>query len=168
MTTRVEWPALSDTAASSLLGRRAGEARRAGPVLIVSASAGTGHVSAGRAVETAFREAGWSDILHVDILELAPRWVRAAYGGGFELLASRAPAVWREVYRRSDGPDADAARWAPVAHRTVLREFERLLGSRPWVCCVSTHFLPCQLAAGRSGPPFTAVVTDFTLHRYWV
>lgn len=138
------------------------------PGLIVSASAGTGHVSAGRALEAAFRDAGWSDIVHVDILDLTPRWVRAAYGGGFELLAARAPAVWREVYRRSDGPDADAARWAPVAQRFVFRDFDRVLRSRPWAFCVSTHFLPCQLAAGRDRTPFTAVVTDFTLHRYWV
>jgi processive 1,2-diacylglycerol beta-glucosyltransferase len=33
---------------------------------------------------------------------------------------------------------------------------------------VCTHFLPAQLAAGRAGaPPFAAVVTDYTLHRYW-
>jgi processive 1,2-diacylglycerol beta-glucosyltransferase len=142
--------------------------RQHAPGLIVSASAGTGHVSAGRALETAFRDDGWSDILHVDILDLTPRWVRAAYGGGFELLASRAPAVWREVYRRSNGPDADDARWATMAQRTVFRDFDRLLRSRRWAFCVATHFLPCQLAAGRGGPPFTAVVTDFTLHRYWV
>jgi processive 1,2-diacylglycerol beta-glucosyltransferase len=79
-------------------------------VLIVSASAGTGHVSAGRAMHAAFEDGEGARAVHIDILDLAPRWVRAAYGGGFELLARRAPGVWREVYRRSDGADTDHAR----------------------------------------------------------
>ena len=56
-----------------------------------------------------------------------------------------------------------------LAHATLFREFRRLLHSRPWNVCVSTHFLPCQLAAGRPGlPRFGLVVTDFGLHRMWV
>ncbi|MGH7445964.1 MAG: MGDG synthase family glycosyltransferase, partial [Longimicrobiales bacterium] len=137
--------------------------------LIISASTGTGHVSAGRALHAAFEVAGYATVLHVDVLELAPRWVRAAYGGGFELLAARAPGVWREVYRRSDGGHTDEARWGTIARRLIFREFERLLASERWTFCVCTHFLPGQLAAGRAGaPPFATVVTDFTLHRYWV
>jgi processive 1,2-diacylglycerol beta-glucosyltransferase len=136
--------------------------------LIVSASAGTGHVSAGRALHAAFESAGCAQVVHVDVLDLAPRWVRAAYGGGFELLASRAPGVWREVYRRSDG-HTDDARWGTIARRLIFREFERLLTAERWSFCVCTHFLPAQLAAGRPNvPPFASVVTDFALHRYWV
>lgn len=137
-------------------------------VLIASASAGTGHVSAAVALEAAFADAGCA-VRHVDVLELAPRWVRTAYGGGFELLASRAPRLWREVYERSDGPDGDAARWGPIAHRLIFRSFRALLRSEPWDACVCTHFLPGQLAAGLTGhPPFSLVITDFALHRYWV
>jgi processive 1,2-diacylglycerol beta-glucosyltransferase len=34
---------------------------------------------------------------------------------------------------------------------------------------VCTHFLPTQLAADRRGlPPFALVMTDLTVHRYWV
>jgi len=136
--------------------------------LIVSASAGTGHVSAGRALHSAFESAGCARVVHVDVLDLAPRWVRTAYGGGFELLASRAPGVWGEVYRRSDGR-VDEARWGSIARRLMFREFERLLTAERWSVCVCTHFLPGQLAAGRANaPPFASVVTDFTLHRYWV
>jgi processive 1,2-diacylglycerol beta-glucosyltransferase len=137
-------------------------------VLIVSASAGTGHVTAGRALHSAFAATGLADPVHVDVLDLAPRWVRAAYGGGFELLASRAPAIWREVYRFSDGADFDQARWGTLAQHLMFRAFHRLLTSERWSACVCTHFLPAQLAAGRTAVPFASVVTDFTLHRYWV
>src|SRR5690606_7458268 len=83
--------------------------------------------------------------------------------------ARRAPRVWRELYVRSDGPDEDRAFWGPYAARTLFRPFARLLRSRRWAQCVCTHFLPSQLAAGGAGmPPFSLVITDHTLHRYWV
>jgi processive 1,2-diacylglycerol beta-glucosyltransferase len=108
-------------------------------------------------------------VRHVDLLELAPRWVRAFYGPGYELVAERAPRLWGGIYRATDGPEADPARWAPLAERTLFRAFQRLLRERPWNACLCTHFLPCQVAAGRPGlPPFALAVTDFTLHRVWV
>jgi processive 1,2-diacylglycerol beta-glucosyltransferase len=139
-------------------------------VLIVSASTGSGHARAAEALRESLAhvEPGLT-VEHVDLLALAPRWVRTAYGSGYEFLASRAPWVWREVYRWTDAPTEDSARWGALAHRLIFREFHRLLTSRPWSVCLCTHFLPCQLAAGRPGlPPFALVVTDFTLHRYWV
>jgi processive 1,2-diacylglycerol beta-glucosyltransferase len=137
-------------------------------VLIASASAGSGHVRAGDALLTAFRSAG-AAADHVDVLQLAPAWVRAAYARGFELIASRAPRVWREIYERSDGPDCDTARWGEPASRLLFRGFLALLVAGRYDACVCTHFLPGQLAAGRAGLPlFTTVVTDFELHRYWV
>jgi processive 1,2-diacylglycerol beta-glucosyltransferase len=137
-------------------------------VLIVSASAGSGHVRAGDALLTAFRAAD-AEAEHVDVLQLAPRWVRAAYAGGFELIASRAPRVWRQIYERSDGPDSDAARWGGVAASLLFREFRALLLVGGFDFCVCTHFLPAQLAARREGlPPFATVITDHAVHRYWV
>ena len=139
-------------------------------ILIVSASTGTGHLSAAEAVRGAVVECDPQlPVEHVDLLELAPRWVRGIYGTGFEMVAARAPRVWGQVYRITDGRAEDRARWAPLAHRLLFREFRRLLLSYRWDVCVSTHFLPCQLAAGRQGlPPFATVITDFTLHKFWV
>ncbi|HEX2188750.1 MAG TPA: hypothetical protein VHG51_07605, partial [Longimicrobiaceae bacterium] len=138
-------------------------------VLIVSASTGTGHLRAGEALRQAFAERDPAlRVEHVDLLGLAPRWVRAAYGAGYELVAARAPWLWERIYHRTDGEDHDHARWGPLAQRLLFREFRRLLLAGPWRLCLCTHFLPCQLAAGRPGlPPFALVVTDFTLHRYW-
>jgi len=138
-------------------------------VLIVSAANGTGHLRAAEAVRGALaaRDPG-VHVEHVELLSLAPRWVRTFYGSLFEKMVEKAPRVWKEIYRLTDGDDHDSARWAPLAHRTLFREFRRLLMSRPWNVCVSTHFLPCQLAAGRPGlPRFGLVVTDFGLHRCW-
>lgn len=137
-------------------------------VLLVSASAGTGHLHAAEALRAAFLQRHPDALVrHVDILELGPAWLRVTYGGGFELLAARAPRLWKELYERTDG-ETDVARWGPPAHRLLFREFRRLATAEPWDLVLATHFLPCQLAAGRPGlPPFAMVVTDFTLHRFW-
>ena len=143
--------------------------RRPG-ILIVSASTGTGHMRAAEALRMAAARLDPAlPVEHVDLLELAPRWVRGIYGTAYEAVAARAPRVWKQVYRITDGEAEDRARWAPLAHRLIFREFRRLVGCGRWRVCLSTHFLPCQLAAGRSGmPPFALAITDFTLHRYWV
>jgi processive 1,2-diacylglycerol beta-glucosyltransferase len=141
-----------------------------GGVLIVSASTGTGHLRAAEALREAFvaRDPA-REVHHVDLLATAPRGVRAVYGTGYEMVAERAPALWGRVYRATDGATADLARWGPAANRLLFRDFRRLLLARAWNVCVTTHFLPGQLAAGRPGlPPFAMVVTDFTLHRFWV
>jgi processive 1,2-diacylglycerol beta-glucosyltransferase len=152
---------------ASEAGAEQGRSGAGGPVLIVSASAGAGHVRAAEAVGKACAAIKVA-AEHVDVLDLAPRWVRGLYGGGFRLLAEHAPGVWRGIYSMSDGPEGDTARWGPVAHRILFREFRRLLRSRPWEYCLSTHFLPTQLAARSGATRFGLVVTDFTLHRYWV
>lgn len=138
-------------------------------ILIVSASAGTGHLRAADAVAAALAERHpHLHREHVDLLTLAPRWVRAVYGTGYEMVAARAPGLWGGIYRATDGVDADAARWGPAAERTLFRAFAGLLRARRWSACLCTHFLPAQLAAGRPGlPPFALAVTDFTLHRVW-
>jgi len=143
---------------------------RRSSVLIVSASTGTGHARAAEALRGALLDGDPGlRVEHVDLLELAPRWVRAACGSGYELMVTRAPWMWERIYRRTDGEDGDRARWGPLAQRLLFREFHRLLLSSPWRLCLCSHFLPCQLAAGRPGlPPFALAVTDFTLHRCWV
>jgi len=144
--------------------------KRQPSVLIVSASAGTGHLAAANALMGAFAERH-PDLHaeHVDLLRLAPAWVRAVYSTGFEVVAARAPRLWKGIYLATDGTTHDAALWAPAAERLLFRSFRRLLRVRSWDLCLSTHFLPCQLGARRPGfPPFEMVVTDFELHRIWV
>ena len=139
-------------------------------VLIVSASTGTGHARAGEAMREAIRlKDPEIPVQHVDLLSLAPSWVRAMYGGGYELMATRAPWLWHRVYNGTDGDGWDRARWSSLAQRLLFKEFRNLLLDSRWQLCLSTHFLPCQLAAGKPDlPPFALAITDFTLHRYWV
>ncbi len=139
-------------------------------VLIVSASAGSGHLRAAEALREAFvAEGAFGRVEHVDVLSLAPSWVQQVYGGGYELVTARAPWIWRGIYEHTDGQSLDRARWGPLAQRLLFRAFRRLATSGRWRAVVCTHFLPGQLAARQSDlPPLHMVVTDFTLHRFWL
>lgn len=139
------------------------------PLLLLSAATGTGHMRAAAAVRQGLAaHAPEMAVEEVELLSIAPRWVRAFYGSMFEAVVTRAPRVWGEIYRMTDGYDQDRARWGPLARRLLFAEFRQLLMSRRWSACVSTHFLPCQLAAARPGfPRFGLVVTDFEMHRVW-
>lgn len=138
-------------------------------ILVASASAGTGHVRAGEALREALlaRDPS-SHVEHVDVLELGPSWLRRAYRDGFELMASRAPWLWKELYELTDLGRTDPARWGRPAKSLLFPELDRLLVGGGWDVVLATHFLPAQLAAGRPAPPVALVVTDFTLHRWWV
>jgi processive 1,2-diacylglycerol beta-glucosyltransferase len=139
-------------------------------LLVLSARAGTGHLQAARTIRDALdREIPGARVEHVDVLDMAPSWVGRAYADGFELLASRVPWVWGGIYRTTDGPREGVSSWWTLTERLLFRKFRPRVMERDWDLCIATHFLPCQLAAARTGgPPFWLAVTDFTLHRYWV
>ncbi|HEU0052739.1 MAG TPA: glycosyltransferase [Longimicrobium sp.] len=147
---------------------RADDIRARSGILVVSARTGTGHLRAAEALVEAAAEAHPGvRVTHVELLEVAPRWVRACYGAGYEWMAARAPRAWSGIYRLTDGDGGDRARWAPLARRLLFREFARLVGAG-WDACVCTHFLPAQLAGRlRGAPPISVVMTDFTVHRFW-
>jgi hypothetical protein len=91
----------------------------------------------------------------VDILQLTRRWVRAAYGDGFELVVSRAPWLWREIYRRTDGPAVDTARWGRLAERMLFRAFHRLLVTGDLTIKAITRPLTLDLSLdGVTGDPW--------------
>jgi processive 1,2-diacylglycerol beta-glucosyltransferase len=72
-------------------------------IVIVSVSAGAGHVRAGAPLEEATHlVAPGTEVHHVDILEHTGRACKKAYAGGFLEVVSRSPTVWEVLYEASD------------------------------------------------------------------
>jgi processive 1,2-diacylglycerol beta-glucosyltransferase len=148
-------------------------------ILVLSASVGSGHMSAAWALETALRElAPEARVRLVDVLEDASPVFRTLYGGGYIGLTSKAPHLVGYLYDRTNGSRAaDAApslagRARAALQRAGLPALERLLLSEPWDLVVCTHFLPAEAAAGlkRRGAlraRLAVAVTDFDAHRIW-
>jgi processive 1,2-diacylglycerol beta-glucosyltransferase len=142
-------------------------------VLILSASAGAGHVRAAQALEQAFRESGAArEVRHVDALDHVFPPLRRIYGQGYLELVTHAPAVLGWLYDALDQPGRHA-RLRSALDTLTAGPLARLLerADADWVVC--THFLPAAVASdlkarGRLRSRLAVVVTDFDAHALWL
>jgi len=142
-------------------------------VLVLSASAGAGHVRAAQALERALVATGRvREVRHVDILQYTSKLFRRMYAQAYLDLVNRAPEVLGWLYDYFDEP------WKHERVRLALdrlntTRFVRLLERERPDWAVSTHFLPAQLIAwlrskGRLATRQAIVVTDFDVQGMWL
>jgi processive 1,2-diacylglycerol beta-glucosyltransferase len=142
-------------------------------VLILSASAGAGHIRAAEAVERAFREAGAArEVKHVDTLRFTNKLFRTLYSKAYIELVNKSPEVLGWLYDALDKP------WKNERRRLALdklntRPFVRMLQEERPDICVCTHFLPAEIiswlkAKRRIAARQAVVVTDFDVHAMWL
>src|SRR5689334_429838 len=145
-------------------------------LLILSVSAGAGHVRAAQALEAAAKAANPPlDATHVDLLSLVPKEFKKLYGEQYIRLVEKSPQLWSWLYSKTDRPSRDSLigklkRAAEKLNtRKLWAEIDRLAPDA--ILC--THFLPAELlsrarAKGRKTPPVWVQVTDFDVHTLWV
>jgi processive 1,2-diacylglycerol beta-glucosyltransferase len=142
-------------------------------VLVLSASAGAGHVRAAQALERALSASGRvREVRHVDILQYTSKLFRRVYAQAYLDLVNRAPEVLGWLYDYFDEP------WKHERLRLALDKlnttrFVRLLEHERPDWAVSTHFLPAQIIAwlrskGRLHTRQAIVVTDFDVQGMWL
>jgi processive 1,2-diacylglycerol beta-glucosyltransferase len=142
-------------------------------VLIISTSAGTGHVRCGQALEKAFAaDERVGEVLHEDALKYTNKLFRDFYSKLYIQLVREAPTVLGWVYRTTDEPwkgeavrlQLDRLNLAPLVK--FIKEFD------PHIT-VCTHFLPAGLIShlidrGDLETHHSIVVTDFDCHAMWL
>jgi processive 1,2-diacylglycerol beta-glucosyltransferase len=144
-----------------------------GRVLVLSASAGAGHLRAAEAIEKAISLRGLaSEIQHVDILKYTNQVFRHFYSKAYIDLVNRAPEVLGWLYDYLDEPRKnDPIRLA--FDRLNANPFIRYLRRyRPNVA-ICTHFLPSGIISSLKGEGKVhvlnaVVVTDFDVHAMWL
>ena len=142
-------------------------------VLILSASAGTGHVRCGDALEKAFAaEPRIERVAHEDALRFTNKLFRDFYSKLYVQLIRDAPSILGWVYRATDEP------WKGETARVQLDR----LNTRPLVkfirefapdAVVCTHFMPAGIIGHlieRSDlqTHLSIVVTDLDCHAMWL
>jgi processive 1,2-diacylglycerol beta-glucosyltransferase len=144
------------------------------PILVLTTSAGGGHVTAGQAVGSALQELAPEARIEVhDVLTWGSRWFRRLYSGGYFRIVQHWPWMMGWLYDTMDDPpglwDRLRRMFQGVFVGPVVRE---LLGRQPRLL-IHTHFLSAEIAAdlrrsGRLDCPQVIVTTDFATHRIWV
>lgn len=142
-------------------------------ILILSASAGAGHVRAAEALKKAAEEMGAArEVIHHDILKFSTGLMRQLYARTYFNLANAAPELLGWMYHRTDQP------WRFIRRRTA---FDRVSLGRmiPVIeeanpdLIVCTHFTPAEVVSwlkhrGRIRAPQGIVITDFDAHGMWM
>ena len=144
-------------------------------ILLLSASAGAGHVRAAEAIEKAFKQtqdAASREVLHVDVLNYTNKLFRHLYSKAYIDLVNKMPEVPGWFYDKLDKP------WRNERRRLALdklntRPFVKLLRDYRPDLIVCTHFLPAEIvswlkAKERLNSRQVIIVTDFDVHAMWL
>ena len=142
-------------------------------VLILSASAGTGHVRAAEALEKVFREQpDVGEVRNIDALRFTNRLFRDFYSKLYIQLVQRAPTILGIVYNTTDEP------WKTDRMRLMLDRLntgplERFIARFKPDITVCTHFLPSEIISylitkGKLDARLSIVVTDLDVHAMWL
>jgi processive 1,2-diacylglycerol beta-glucosyltransferase len=142
-------------------------------VLILSASAGAGHVRAAEALKNAFAKMNAArEVRHIDTLDYTNKVFRRLYSQTYLDMVKSAPEMLGWLYDYLDQP------WKKERRRLALdrlntRPFVKLLKEYKPDLTVCTHFLPAEIiswlkAKERIAKPPAIVVTDFDIHAMWL
>ncbi len=145
-------------------------------LLVLSVSAGNGHVRAAQALCAAAEARIPScSATHIDAMAHMTCGFRKVYTDWYVQLVHRAPEVWSYLHQKADSTPHGATSQRlrrgieRVSAGALLREIRRI---QPQVI-ICTHFLPAELlmrerAKGRIEGPVWLQVTDYDLHNMWL
>ena len=145
-------------------------------LLILSVSAGAGHVRAADAIAAAAATATPAvQALHLDLLSLVPREFRKLYGEQYIKLVEKLPQLWSYLYAKTDRPTRDSlvGKLKRAAEKINTRRLNTEIEKFAPDAILCTHFLPAELLSrqkskGKRLPPLWVQVTDFDVHALWV
>ncbi|MFZ2654352.1 MAG: glycosyltransferase [Victivallales bacterium] len=146
-------------------------------VLILSVSAGAGHVRAAEALKKTTEENfPGVNAIHLDVMEFVPRLFRKIYADSYIKVIERSPAVWGFLYNQTDKEEKEDSlvkkiRYA-VQKLNTRSLFDKIEELNPDIV-ICTHFLPAELLSRRIekkkfSAPVWVVVTDFDIHSLWI
>ncbi|MCF6276964.1 MAG: hypothetical protein L3J07_03925 [Candidatus Magasanikbacteria bacterium] len=145
-------------------------------ILIISISAGTGHIMAGNALEKTAKESFKNlDVKHIDIADFMPKPIKALSVNSYELMAKKMPELWGLLYDKTDNTKASTllnnilklSKYFSV--NQFLSEIKKI--NPDYIIC--THFLPAYFinhSPKKTKPecPLAMVITDYELHSLWL
>lgn len=142
-------------------------------VLILSTSAGTGHVRAAQALEQAFvADPRVCEVRHFDALQFTNKVFQDFYSTLYTALVRDAPSFLGWWYKTSDEPwRTDSARHM-IDRLNTMKLVKEIRSFQPDVT-VCTHYMPAGImshliAEGKVEAHLSIVVTDFDFHAMWL
>jgi processive 1,2-diacylglycerol beta-glucosyltransferase len=145
-----------------------------GRVLVLSASAGAGHLRAAEAVEKAIRIRGAAtEVQHLDVLKYTNQVFRNLYSKAYIELVNKAPEILGWLYDYMDDLKKKDDPIRAAFERLNANPFIRYLKRYQPDVAICTHFLPSGIISWLKGARKvhvlnSVVVTDFDVHAMWL
>ncbi len=142
-------------------------------VLILSVSAGTGHIRAGEALAAAAADhPSIGEVLHIDALRYTNKIFRRFYGQFYIDLVKSAPTLLGWFYDSQDEP------WKTEKMRLMLDRMntgplvQQIKKFKPDIT-ICTHFLPSEILShlirrGKVETQLSITITDYYAHAMWL
>jgi processive 1,2-diacylglycerol beta-glucosyltransferase len=145
-------------------------------ILLLSVSAGAGHVRAAEALrQCAEQQFPGVQTLHLDVMRYVTAAFRKIYTDWYVRLVNASPAAWRLLYEKADeaDPRSPLQKLRRATERLNTKALLRAVEDFGPDAVVCTHFLPAELLMHqihreRLRLPVWVQVTDFDLHRMWI
>ncbi len=143
-------------------------------LLIISFSAGSGHVRAAEAIrKTAEIHFPGVTTVHIDLADYLPTTTKAIILKSYLFAASKIPSLWRFLYEHTND-DAGQELLEMVTQLGAninAGKLYRFIDELQPDYIINTHFLSTKLLFARKTPPtapVSTVVTDYDVHEYWI
>lgn len=143
-------------------------------VLFLSASVGSGHLRAAEALEAAFVQT-YGKRLRAKIIDAfgytSPLLSKMVVNTYMEMI-KLTPSVYRYLYKRAERSNS-MTEFSSLLNKIMSTRLKRLIiDFRPDVV-ICTHVFPCAVMSvlkkkTRLRVPVVGVITDFTVHNFWV
>lgn len=142
-------------------------------ILIVSVSAGAGHVRAANAVESYLISSG-HEVKNVDLMTYSKKWFKHIYADKYIDLINNHPNLWKLLFELTDKPVSKplykTRRW--LEYKLHKKFFKMIEDFKP-DHVISTHFMPPEILLrfkekNKLNFDISVVVTDFDVHYLWL
>jgi processive 1,2-diacylglycerol beta-glucosyltransferase len=145
-------------------------------ILLLSVSAGAGHMRAAEAIRS-FANAMPDRVIatHLDVMDFVPATFRKIYTDFYITLVNKHPITWGYLYNATNEAEQDSymQRLRRKVERLNTRALLKEISESKPDAIICTHFLPAEILSNairksRLHCPVWVQVTDFDLHRMWV
>lgn len=144
-------------------------------LLIISLSAGAGHVQAAKALcETAELVLPSTEVVYMDMIDHVSKTVRTTVVEGYDKLIRVAPGLWRAIYDAADEEKRKKqfAKVTKMLSRVNARNFYKAVKAVSPDKIICTHSYPAQVLKQSEdlelqNIPLSLVVTDYDVHKFW-
>ncbi len=146
-------------------------------VLLLSVSAGAGHVRAAEALrKTAEENFPAYKAVHIDVMDFVPHLFRKIYADSYIKLVERSPELWGFLYTQTDKREKENPLIRKIRYAVQKLNTKKLfteIGELKPDAVICTHFLPAELLSKMIGEkkfhaPVWVAVTDFDIHGLWI